>query len=351
MHKITRESHLDLLRAMAIVAVVAYHVIQMCPAPLPRLMWVASAGQYGVDLFFVLSGWLIGGLYWKEHRDFGQVDIVRFWLRRWMRTVPPYLFALVLSWLAVRIHRGEPFDWGYLVFIQNYYSRLPYFLVSWSLCIEEHFYLFLPLLLVLPVRRTPSLAAFFGTLVLVAPACRWWMSIDGIDTAFGFEHTATHLRMEGLLLGFWLAHIRNSNQAAWSRITGAAPWILCSALAGLIVVHIAGDLWMQRIGLTVLALGLAGLLVCVIDRRPGVIVSSPWVKGVALASYSVYLTHPLLIHVARNLMERQPALPWPLYFPLVIGLVTAGGALFYKAVEQPSIVLRDRWVPRRQLGK
>src|SRR5437867_3597405 len=91
----TRDANLDLLRAAAISMVVTYHVIQMSPVPQPRLMRLAVFGQYGVDLFFVLSGWLIGRLYWKEHARFGDVELVRFWSRRWLRTIRRYLPALM----------------------------------------------------------------------------------------------------------------------------------------------------------------------------------------------------------------------------------------------------------------
>src|SRR5881396_1604125 len=97
----TRDANLDLLRATAILMVVTYHVIQMSPVPQQGLMRLAVFGQYGVDLFFVLSGWLIGRLYWKEHARFGDVGLLRFWSRRWLRTIPPYLVALAVSWLAV----------------------------------------------------------------------------------------------------------------------------------------------------------------------------------------------------------------------------------------------------------
>src|SRR5437867_7301754 len=93
-----RDANLDLLRATAISMVVAYHVIQMSPVPQPSLMRFAVFGQYGVDVFFVLSGWLIGRLYWKEHVRFGEVQLLRFWSRRWLRTIPPYAIALGFSW-------------------------------------------------------------------------------------------------------------------------------------------------------------------------------------------------------------------------------------------------------------
>src|SRR5476651_2724666 len=132
-----RNRNLDLLRALAIAMVLIYHGIQMSPITSPWIRQATSYGQYGVDLFFVLSGWLIGGLYWRERQAFGNVSIAKFLIRRWMRTIPPYLIALLLSYLAIFIARHEEFDYGYLVFAQNYYQRMPFFLVSWSLCVEE----------------------------------------------------------------------------------------------------------------------------------------------------------------------------------------------------------------------
>ncbi|MHB1081208.1 MAG: acyltransferase family protein [Prosthecobacter sp.] len=224
-----RNSYLDILRAAAIIMVVVYHVLQMCPVAFPALMDIAWYGQYGVELFFVLSGWLIGGLYWNEKSRFGDVELRRFWLRRWLRTIPPYLVALGLSWLAVYIHGGKSFDLGYLIFIQNYYDQIPYFLVSWSLCIEEHFYLFLPVLLMFNLQGDKRTFALFSLLVLVAPICRWWLSLNGVSTMFGYEQTATHLRMEGLLIGFWLAHENVRSPQRWHQMKQGAPWLLLAA--------------------------------------------------------------------------------------------------------------------------
>jgi peptidoglycan/LPS O-acetylase OafA/YrhL len=125
----TRIENLDLIRAIAIAAVVIFHTCQMTGGEnfIGSFYKFAQMGQYGVDLFFVLSGFLIGRLYWYELIDNGSVNIVRFILRRILRTYLPYIIALILSFIAVWKGRNQHFDFGYLLFIQNYYERIPFF--------------------------------------------------------------------------------------------------------------------------------------------------------------------------------------------------------------------------------
>jgi peptidoglycan/LPS O-acetylase OafA/YrhL len=342
-----RSCHLDFLRAAAIAVVVFFHLFRMSPTPFPGFMRYARAGQYGVDLFFVLSGWLIGNLYWREHARFGNVALARFWTRRWLRTIPPYLVALALSWLAVKVERGAPLDFGYFIFIQNYYHTIPFFLVSWSLCVEEHFYLFLPLLLLVVVRSRLALPLFFSTLILGAFVCRCFTPVGEVHKDFGFWVTATHLRMEGLLLGFWASHMLTLQPKAWSMARRVSPYV--SAFGAVVVACccFVPERWMYRVGLSALAFGLCGVVVWMTDRKPGVIVGSPLVRWIALASYSVYLTHPLMLHVARKAAAAIPAWQTWLYFPTALALIAVAGAGFYFAVERTSIQVRDRWAPRR----
>lgn len=328
--------------------VVAYHVIQMSPVSLPNLMRVARFGQYGVDLFFVLSGWLIGSLYWREYRFFGNVKLIRFWSRRWLRTVPPYWVALLLAWLAVFVERHEPFDWGYLAFIQNYYRQIPFFLVSWSLCIEEHFYLFLPLLLLFVTRSKCSMAILFTALIVMAPVGRWWESFNVLNSDFGFEKTATHLRMEGLVLGFGVAYLANFKPAVWHKIKKHSLWFSFISFMSFIICSWLGWVWVYRLGFSALASGFCGLLIYLIGRKPIALASTSIIKRTALSSYSVYLTHSLMIHVARKLVTALPTLPWLAYFPIVLVLISVAGSMFYYAVERTSINYRDVWVPRRK---
>ena len=345
MAKHNRNAQLDFLRATAIVAVVLFHVLQMSPEPLPKVMSTAKIGKYGVDLFFVLSGWLIGGLYWREEVASGRVKIWNFWLRRWLRTIPPYLVALILAWIAVYLQRKEVFDWRYLIFAQNYFEKIPFFLVSWSLCVEEHFYLFLPALILLFPCKFRTQTVLFVCLIAVSPICRWWLSTGRVSSDFGHDQTATHLRMEGLILGFWLARLRLEPKT-WTKIQRFSGGALGVCTLALFLVSLAGPILMYRIGLTLLAAGLASALVFRVDRKPSKLVKSQIVYKIALASYSIYLTHALMIHAARSLVDRLPNYLWPAYFPIVITLIAGAGWGFYFFIERTSIQLRDITSPR-----
>lgn len=343
-----RNAYLDLLRAVAIALVVVYHVLLSSPVPLHGVMRLADTGRYGVDLFFMLSGWLIGGLYWKEHFRFGNVELLRFWLRRWIRTIPPYLVALLLAWLAVFIQRRQPFSWGYLLFAQNYFSSIEYFRVSWSLCIEEHFYLFLPLLLLLVIQRGNAAVVLFSALLIIPLIGRWWESCHGASFGFGYATTATHLRMEPLVLGFLLARVPLNHPVRWTAIKSWAAAVAVLALVLFLFLQFAAPpVWMYRLGFTALALGLAALLIWLVEQDAGKLASSTVVKAIALTSYSVYLTHALVIDAVGMLMHRFSGLPWLAYFPIALLLITVTGATFYFAIELTSVRLRDRWVPRR----
>jgi peptidoglycan/LPS O-acetylase OafA/YrhL len=345
----SHNTQLDLLRATAILMVVIYHICQMSPKPLPALMRFMRDMPDGVELSFILSGWLIGGLYWKEYARYGDVHLWRFWARRWMRTIPPYLAALGLAWGAVRMERHEPFNWGYLCFIQNYYYHLPYFLVSWSLCIEEHFYLFLPLLLIWGRGRPRFMAMGFALLMLAAPVCRCWLSRDGIIPGTGFELTATHLRLEALIFGFSAAYVSVFVTSGWQYLRWFSRWAGTASVAILLVILMTrSELWMYRIGLTARAAILMAALLWLVERKPGRIAASGLTKAIAISSYSIYLTHALVLHVARVITNGVPASLWFIYFPIAMLVIAAAGAAFHFTIGSPSIQLRDRFVPRRK---
>lgn len=138
---------LDLLRALAILLVLISHASFMFLPLTHDLEAWWMLGQFGVELFFVLSGFLIGGIL-LDQAGRGNLDVGHFWMRRWLRTLPNYYLFLLINLLLARVTSGAwPHAWGYIFFAQNLAWPVPMFYgESWSLAIEEIFYLAAPLL-------------------------------------------------------------------------------------------------------------------------------------------------------------------------------------------------------------
>src|ERR1700730_1065700 len=134
-----RNFGLDIVRSVAILMVLASHsIFFLMPFFLKQLVEVYGIlGSYGVEIFFVLSGFLIGQLIIKEVlKPPSWRGLSHFYVRRWFRTLPPYFLVL-----ALRTLMGNPIHWRYLVFLQNFDPKvMASFRVSWSLSIEEWFY-------------------------------------------------------------------------------------------------------------------------------------------------------------------------------------------------------------------
>ena len=144
---------LDLMRAVAILLVVFSHITWIIPKTkgfIPDLMSIA--GVIGVEIFFVLSGFLIGRIIYNLYlsEDFSFKRVSYFWVRRWFRTLPNYYLALILN-IGISIYIGIKLPealWQYVFFIQNFAWETPsLFIESWSLSIEEFAYIIGPLLL------------------------------------------------------------------------------------------------------------------------------------------------------------------------------------------------------------
>lgn len=153
---------LDVLRSIAIILVMLMHSGSMF-LPLARLPLIGNivgkllaiiipVGYLGVELFFVLSGYLIGSILIKLFSDNKKPifkEIKQFWIRRWLRTLPNYYFVLLINYVVfVFILNSYPFNWKYLFFIQNFISVQPsFFRESWSLAVEEWSYFLLPIIM------------------------------------------------------------------------------------------------------------------------------------------------------------------------------------------------------------
>ena len=352
----SRDANLDLLRALAIIGVLAYHIHGMWPTTYCNLECIAHLGQYGVTLFFVLSGWLIGTIFWRDRDLHQNFSVVNFWVRRWFRTVPPYLAGMTLGYLAVRFGRDEPFDIRYLYFGQNYSDEIRFYLISWSLCVEEHFYLFLPLVGSIALRLPNRFALILlWTLPFLPPLLRFLDPSVVWPSHFGYSRTATHLAAEGLALGVASAFTFRHFPVQWSTLQTAAKRLTFPTLALFISVSFWNSQVEFFIGQTVVSLCCFVWLAAVARQRPLPFATNPLVYAIAISSYSVYLTHSLAIHVSLRLARPSGELLSEIVcLAIWILIIAAGGAAFYYSIERSSIKLRDyasRWIVNRMGSK
>jgi peptidoglycan/LPS O-acetylase OafA/YrhL len=349
------------MRAVAILWVMLWHMhFALRPG-----IW-SGPGRYGwmgVDLFFVLSGYLIGSQLLRPYTRGGRPSLGGFYTRRAFRVLPAYLTVL-LFYFAIPGFREAPGlspAWQFLTFTENF--RIDYlhdqaFSHVWSLCVEEHFYLVLPLLILLLMRRpsfSKTLAMVLGILCF-GIAVRAYIYIHQIaifpraDEAFPLAYVEriyypTHTRLDGLLVGVTLATIKTFRPAWWQRAMSHGYLLLAGGLA---LCAGAMCLFSDRlsfsasvIGFPLLAVGL-GLLIA-----SSIAPSSPLsrVRGfglIAALAYSGYLTHKEIIHFLRahwpRLVEGGGWLALLAYFAFSF----LAAFVLYMAIERPFLRLRER---------
>jgi peptidoglycan/LPS O-acetylase OafA/YrhL len=351
-----RQPGLDLLRALAIIVVVLYHAGIM-GFPLPG--GVHRFGWIGVDLFFVLSGYLIGGQLLAPLVRGERFNLGRFFVRRALRILPAYfcvlaIYALLPSWREY----PEMFPlWKFLLSVQNIGLRGgTAFSHAWSLAVEDQFYLLLPLVLLCLIRWRRAAIVVPCAIVIGGLALRWFLARqnpgDGGVSFRSFQtwiYYVTWTRLDPLVFGVVLAAIEKFRPQWWQRLMNLAPWLWLPGLALIVCAF-----WIEEPGVItvttcvwqfpLIALGMAALLVCALSPRlPFRRVSIPGAAFIASIAYSAYLVQKLVIHfVAQWLAIQNIALT---SFPAIIGVqlcVYAAATILFLAVERPFLQLRHR---------
>ena len=338
---------LDVLRALAILSVLLFHAPEAIgDAVAPAMRAAFAHGWMGVDLFFVLSGYLIGRQVFGPLAEPNLGSRLRaFWVKRWVRTLP--LYFVVLTFYALKPWTfGTPFvggGWHYALFLQNFTAPRD-FVQSWSLCVEEHFYLVLPLLAFgLRGRQWPAVAWLVP--VLVSLLGRWlvWRGLPSGTPASmlpALLYWPTHLHLDGLAMGVFLA----KTAPAW-RPWSAARRTACGLLGVAVLALTIGQggpllrVWM----VSGLAAGFALLLVGVESARlPAV---PRWgVQQVAVLSYGAYLWHAPVVRIFERLHLSLGA--WGLDLLAFLTATLAVAWVTYVTVEKPCLRLRDRLLSR-----
>jgi peptidoglycan/LPS O-acetylase OafA/YrhL len=365
----TRNFGLDLVRATAISFVLAAHSILFflryaSPIRYARLFSLfVCLGFFGVEIFFVLSGFLIGQLIVKEVlRPPSTHGLIHFYQRRWLRTLPPYFVALMLRRLV-----GYPLHWRYFVFLQFFDPQVANgFPVSWSLAVEEWFYLLTPLALLAAAgsRRMFSSRRFFlvcggiGVFALVGRTA-YALLVDPPWDIGVRQHV--FLRMDTLMIGVLLGGLRAYARSDYDRfarnrillgLAGAGGFAITMALLFVEVKtrSVDGSFLMRTVYFDLVAIAVALLIVSLesSSRINKAWASSRWsgpVRFVSLTSYSLYLFHTFAFEPLLNLNSRlqSPAMAWVWMFGAWAVSLAIGGAM-YRWLEKPVLRLRDRWI-------
>lgn len=351
-----RQPGLDLLRSLAIVLVVFHHAGAFgfeLPQHWERFGWV------GVDLFFVLSGYLIGGQLLAQLQERNTIGFGLFYVRRALRILPAY-FVVLAVYFCFPAWREFPSIsplWKYLLSVQNIgLHQGTAFSHAWSLAVEDQFYFLLPLILLFVVRSPRAALAvpcliFVSGLLLRAFLVMWQTDSAGNlpDRAFDvWIYYPTWSRLDPLVFGVALAAIQKHRSSWWSVITNSGTWLWLPAIAA-----VAGGLYIdetasaQTAGIwefPLIAAGMAMFLICSVSKRlPFHRLELPGVAFLARIAYSVYLSHKLVVHFVAGLCSKYSIAPTSFVSFLVLGaLVCVCGAILFFAVERPFLQIRSR---------
>jgi peptidoglycan/LPS O-acetylase OafA/YrhL len=356
---------LDFLRAAAIVMVMIFHASLF--GLLPSDSWFVGFAWIGVDLFFVFSGFLIAGQLFRPLRHGEAPNTRRFFVRRLLRTLPAY-FVVVAIYFAFPVVRERSYiqpAWQFLTFTQNIVldpTQPKSFSHAWSLCVEEQFYLLLPLLVASLGFRARA-EAIIGAIVAIlffGMAIRGYVWLHDVarqapmvglrpDRYLVLIYYPTWMRLDGLLAGVTLAAIRTFRPEWWRRLTLRPNALLAIGAIGIVTAAVLfqgqlyGALLASVFGFPLVAWSFAAFVAAGVESRS--IIGRHAIPGsgaLATGAYSLYLSHKMIFQGAQA-VSRAWSLQIPgLAFGVALFAAFLGGAALYWLVERPFLRLRDR---------
>jgi peptidoglycan/LPS O-acetylase OafA/YrhL len=361
---------LDGLRGIAIILVMLHHLTFYRPesgidgiiASVPLFGWA------GVDLFFVLSGFLITGIL-LDSRD-SERYFSSFYARRTLRIFPLYYLVLFLSLVvlprfpAVHTALAGPIDmppqWPYWLYLTNFSIAERGFVhgfldVAWSLAIEEQFYLVWPLVIWL---CRPRLLAVLCTGIFVAEVFARSFARASDVPALPL-YVVTWFRLDGLVIGALLALARR--RGIMPALDRLVPVVVIAGIVGMIVVTIqGGHTWwwnrrMQQFGYSLIAVIAGAMLVSAISRPAGSLwprmLSAGWLRAFGKYSYCLYLIHLPVMRAVREYvfdpedyktLEIAPWIGQMLFYPVAAAPAFALAWLSWRFFEAPILRLKAK---------
>ena len=331
------------LRALSAFIVVAYHY---------GFEYVPTG--FGVLSFFVMSGFLITWLLLQERDRTGAVSLRAFYARRALRIFPAfyvYWFAVVILYAIAGLHILWPQAWASFFYVANYYQGLngypsSGFSHTWSLGIEEQYYLLWPAVFLLLGHRPRRM--FAGIVAFIAVINVYRITLHNVGVPEEYIYTAFETRFDHLLVGCAVAVALHHKIGArfWSVV---APREFLPLLVGLLAMsifcgNVYGIPYRNMIGFAIDPVLIGLLLVRLLSRndRETAWMDSRPVVYLGMISYSTYLYQQLVLWPARELLRRAGTPETMTFVVCALGVWTAA-ALSYEVVERPFLRLKKLW--------
>jgi peptidoglycan/LPS O-acetylase OafA/YrhL len=373
-HSFSRVHQLDVLRGLAILLVLLRHAVVgpkeggfllLIVMPWHRIGWSA------VDLFFILSGFLIGSRLLREISQTKKLDVKRFYIRRIFKIWPAYYVAIFIC-LCLDMAGGHSFAElrarfiTALIHLQNY--GISYRSHMWSLSVEEHFYLLLPIVLLVIARVSTTFVILPVVAIVVAVGCLalriWACTQPSFDSSILYQ---TQYRLDAPFFGVFLAYLyvfhHDKFMSHAQRHRTKLGWIAFLLLVPFLILPLKDEPTVGSIGLTMTYVGYGVLLtasMAVAHGKQGLwdrlLYSQPMrlIGLLGTYSYGIYLLHsetPMTLGhaVLRTSMAEHlpPELRWFTANGVYLALSIAIGVLLTKCVELPLLALRNRLFPAR----
>lgn len=364
-----RTPGLDLLRAMAIVWVMWFHsyIVGGTGKFADVMRW---SGWMGVDLFFALSGYLIGSQVLEPLSRGQRLSLRDFYLRRAFRIIPAFGIVLAIYFLIPSVREVQAIRplWQFITFTMNLIpapNNQQAFSHAWSLCVEEHFYFAFPLI-ALMLSRQPSKfklsCVVLGVLVggMILRGSIWLHDVAtppaGVDPwilYMRYLYVPTWARLDGLLCGVLLAVIRFYRPRLWQAIQsksnafGLAALVVIAGCVALFNNHRA-DFTPLVFGYPLLAVGMACLVACA-SNPTGLLGKTrlPGIQWLATISYSLYLTHKAVYASLNRYLGASINGHGVITFLVYVAAALAVASVLYYSVEGPFLKFRSRFLKPR----
>jgi peptidoglycan/LPS O-acetylase OafA/YrhL len=393
---------MDGIRAMAVLWVIVFHswlfqYVSMGDAingiyNHPLFYWVTK-GDLGVDLFFVISGFLIGSIIFKEIKNTDAFHFTRFYVRRFLRLTPVYVFSMGLNMYFMKDFGENQFGiyWSNILYVSNYVASSP-MAWTWSLAIEEQFYMVVPFLLVYIFPKFKNKLLFFGTLAALSIYISWYYVYIKMDFTLPFNLTLltpnfnrwfrgyyvyTHLRFIGLLIGVAVAYLNvykiQATQQFFEQNKKAMPLItllIVAVLIGIsftpvgewapmqdsIFIHINVHIgkWYEILCRPVYSAGVGFVILACIYSKNAIInpinqfLSAKFFYPIAQVSYSAYLFHEMFIIWSTPKLHAFLIKSYSTQSIFIISVVVFAAAILigavamYYLIEQPFQKIRNK---------